>query len=83
MALGLGLAACQKVLSVGFTTAGALVIELLEAHDEKRLREISGLVPHGLNHGERRVGGDDPDEPEACSYQKALILFLGALPTAK
>ena len=31
VALGLGLAACQKGLSVGFTTAAALVNELLEA----------------------------------------------------
>ena len=31
VALGLGLAACQKGLSVGFTTAAALVHELLEA----------------------------------------------------
>src|SRR6202035_4852014 len=36
-ALGLGLAACQKGLSVGFTTAAALVHELIEARDEKRL----------------------------------------------
>ena len=31
------LAACQKGLSVGFTTAAALVHELMEARDEKRL----------------------------------------------
>ncbi len=37
VALGLGLAACQKGLSVGFTTAAALVHELMEARDEKRL----------------------------------------------
>ena len=36
IALGLGLAACQKGLSVGFTTAAALVHELMEARDEKR-----------------------------------------------
>jgi len=35
--LGLGLAACQKGLKVRFTTAAALVHELLEAADEKRL----------------------------------------------
>ena len=44
--LGLGLAACQKGLSVGFNTAAALVHELLEARDEKRLlrlqRQIAG-----------------------------------------
>jgi DNA replication protein DnaC len=37
VALGLGLAACQKGLSVGFTTAAALVHELIEARDERRL----------------------------------------------
>jgi len=46
VALGLGLAACQKGLSVGFTTAAALVNELHEAHDEKRLlrlqRQLAG-----------------------------------------
>jgi DNA replication protein DnaC len=46
VALGLGLAACQKGLAVGFTTAAALVNELHEAHDEKRLlrlqRQLAG-----------------------------------------
>jgi DNA replication protein DnaC len=40
IALGLGLAACQKGLSVGFTTAAALVHELLEAKDERRLLRL-------------------------------------------
>ena len=47
MALGLGLAACQRGLSVGFTTAAALVHELMEARDERRLlnhqRQLSRL----------------------------------------
>ena len=46
IALGLGLAACQKGLSVGFATAAALVHELIEARDEKRLlrlqRQLAG-----------------------------------------
>jgi DNA replication protein DnaC len=46
IALGLGLAACQKGLSVGFTTAAAVVHELIEARDEKRLlrlqRQLAG-----------------------------------------
>jgi DNA replication protein DnaC len=46
VALGLGLAACQRGVSVGFTTAAALVHELLEARDEKRLlrlqRQLAG-----------------------------------------
>lgn len=40
IALGLGLAACQKGLSVGFITASALVHELLEARDDKRLLRL-------------------------------------------
>src|ERR1700712_3880101 len=38
--LGLALAACQRGLSVGFTTAAALVHELIEARDEKRLLRL-------------------------------------------
>jgi DNA replication protein DnaC len=49
VALGLGLAACQRGLSVGFTTAAALVHELLEARDEKRrLRLQKQLVGYKL-----------------------------------
>jgi DNA replication protein DnaC len=40
IALGLGLAACQKGLSVSFTTAAALVNELMEARDERRLLRV-------------------------------------------
>lgn len=37
IALGLGLAACQKGLAVGFATASRLVHELMEARNEKML----------------------------------------------
>ena len=40
VALGLGLAVCQKGLSVGFITAAALVHELIEAVDERRLQRL-------------------------------------------
>ena len=40
IALGLGLAACQKGMSVGFTTAAALVHELMEARDDRRLLNL-------------------------------------------
>ena len=40
IALGLGLAACQKGLSVGFTTAASLVGEMMEARDERRLLRV-------------------------------------------
>src|SRR5580700_536793 len=49
VALGLGLAACQKGLAVGFTTAAALVHELMEARDERRLLRLQKqLVSHKL-----------------------------------
>ena len=40
VALGLGLAACQKGLSVSFTTAATLVNEMMEARDERRLLRL-------------------------------------------
>ena len=40
VALGLGLAACQRGMSVGFTTAAALVHEMMEARDERRLLNL-------------------------------------------
>jgi DNA replication protein DnaC len=40
VALALGLAACQRGHAVGFTTAVALVNQLLEARDEKRLLRL-------------------------------------------
>ena len=47
VALGLGLAACQRGMSVGFTTAASLVHEMMEARDERRLlnlqRQLSRL----------------------------------------
>ena len=38
--VALGLAACQKGMSVGFTTAAALVHELMEARDDRRLLNL-------------------------------------------
>jgi len=40
IALGLGLAACQKGMPVSFVTAASLVHELMEARDEKRLMRL-------------------------------------------
>ena len=40
IALGLGLAACQQGLKVRFTTAAALVHDLIEAQDERRLQRL-------------------------------------------
>jgi DNA replication protein DnaC len=40
VALGLGLAACQRGLKVRVTTAAALVHDLIEAQDERRLQRL-------------------------------------------
>ena len=42
--IALGLAACQKGLTVRFTTASALVHELLEARDERRLQRLQKQI---------------------------------------
>ena len=74
IALGLGLAACQKGMSVGFTTAAALVHELMEARDERRLlnlqRQLSrlsllivdelGFVPLSPHRGGTALRGLQP-----------------------
>lgn len=44
IALALGLAACQKGLSVRFTTASQMVHELIEARDEKRLLRLQAQL---------------------------------------
>ena len=44
VALGLGLAACQKGMKVRFITAAALVHELIEAVDERRLQRLQKLL---------------------------------------
>ena len=40
ISLGLGLAACQRGMSVGFTTEAALVHELMKARDDRRLLNL-------------------------------------------
>jgi len=44
VALGLGLAACQRGMPVGFVTAAGLVNELIEARDEKRLLRLQSRL---------------------------------------
>jgi len=44
VALALGLAACQRGLSVAFTTASALVNQLMEARDERRLLRLQAQL---------------------------------------
>ena len=65
VALGFGLAAIQRGLSVGFATAASLVHELIEARDERRLlalqKRLARLNPNppmrsGLGVGARGEG---------------------------
>lgn len=44
VAIGLGLAACQKGLTVGFATASALVSAMMEARDERRLLRLQRYI---------------------------------------
>lgn len=45
VALSLGLSACQKGMSVGFTTAAALVSEMMEVRDERGATLITSNLP--------------------------------------
>ena len=56
IALGLGLAACQRGMSVGFTTAAALVHELMEARGREKAAEPAeaDVPPRPADH--RRIG---------------------------
>ena len=88
VALGLGLAACQKGLSVGFTTAAALVHELLEARDERRLLRLQrqleaykllivdepGFVPLST------TGAELLFEVFARRYERGAVIITGNLP---
>ena len=88
IALGLGLAACQKRLSVGFLTAAALVHELMEARDEKRLLRLQkqlakyhlliidelGFVPLS------KTGAELLFEVFSQRYERGSILVTSNLP---
>ena len=88
IALGLGLAACQRGLSVGFTTAAALVHELMEARDERRLLNLQkklsrlklliidelGFVPLS------RTGAELLFEIFSQRYERGSILVTTNLP---
>ena len=88
VSLGLGLAACQKGLSVGFITAAALVHELIEARDEKRLLRLQkqlanyklliidelGFVPLS------KTGAELLFEVFSQRYERASTLITSNLP---
>ena len=87
-ALALGLAACQKGQSVAFTTAAALVHDLMEARDERRLRLLQkhlasvkllildelGYVPFTA------VGGELLFEVLSQRYERGSTLITSNLP---
>jgi DNA replication protein DnaC len=88
IALGLGLAACQKGLSVGFTTAAALVHELMEARDDRQLMRLQkklaklklliidelGFVPLS------KTGAELLFEVFSQRYERGAILVTSNLP---
>jgi len=88
VALGLGLAACQRGLSVGFTTAAALVHELIEARDERRLLNMQrklarlnlliidelGFVPLS------KTGAEMLFEVFSQRYERGSVLVTSNLP---
>jgi DNA replication protein DnaC len=88
IALGLGLAACQKGLSVGFTTAAALVHELIEARDEKRLlrlqRQLAGhklLIVDELGYVPlSQTGAELLFEVFSQRYQRGATIVTSNLP---
>ena len=87
VALGLGLAACQRGMSVGFTAA-ALVHELMEARDERRRRNLQrqlsrvnlliidelGFVPLS------RIGAELLFEVFSQRYERGSIMVTTNLP---
>jgi DNA replication protein DnaC len=88
VALGLGLAACQKGLAVGFTTAAALVHELMEARDERRLLRLQKqLVRHKLLIIDElgfvplsKTGAELLFETVSQRYEQGAILITSNLP---
>ena len=88
VALGLGLAACQKGLKICFTIAAALVHELIEAADARRLQRLHkqlasqdlliidelGFVPLS------KTGAELLFESISQSYERGSIIITSNLP---
>jgi DNA replication protein DnaC len=88
IALGLGLTACQKGLKVRFITAAALVHELMEANDERRLLRLQkqlaslhlliidelGFVPHS------KTGAELLFEVISQCYERGSLMITSNLP---
>ena len=88
VALGLGLAACRRGVAVGFTTAAALVHELLEARDERRLlrlhRQLAGyrlLIIDELGYVPlSTTGAELLFEVFSRRYERGSVLVTSNLP---
>ena len=88
ISLGLGLHACQKGLSVGFTTAAALVNALMEARDERRLlrlhKQIAGyklLIIDELGFVPlSKTGAELLFETISLRYERGSTLITSNLP---
>jgi DNA replication protein DnaC len=76
IALALGLAACQRGHRVRFTTTAALVGELIEARDEKKLLRFQ---PGSLTSGLCLLGW----EKQIASYELLIVDELGFVPLSK
>ena len=88
VAQGLGLAACQRGMSVRFVTAAALVHDLMEARDERRLLRLQkqfanhtlliidelGFVPLS------KTGAELLFELVSQRYERAAVLITSNLP---
>ncbi len=88
LALALGLSACQNGFKVRFTTAAALVNEMIEARDEKRLLRLQkqmagvnlliieelGFVPFS------KTGAELLFELSSQRYERGSILITTNLP---
>ena len=72
VALGLGLAACQRGMSVGFTTAAALAHQLMEARDDRRLLNLQRQLA--------RLRLLIIDEEFSQRYERGSILVTTNLP---
>jgi DNA replication protein DnaC len=77
VALALGLAACQKGYSVAFTSAAALVHELMEARDERRLR---ALQKHLNTVKLLAIGSELLFEVFSQRYERGATLVTSNLP---
>ncbi len=88
IALGLALAACQKGLKVGFITAAALVHELMEAGDERRLlrRQKQLASQHLLIIDElgfvplSKTGVEPLFETISQCYERGSVIITSSLP---